>query len=244
MREFITLTHPQEGQKCPSYSIWLQFVLQDTDYGVEMLSPMPEPVGGEKTTWLEYWSDGSGIESLLGEGHASSFNGNWVFRSGLFQLATEYGIAPEQPFCVRLWYDSWQDYWGEYDERVDWEITHITPLDPLVATERIAKYIAYAKECVYAREKRERQLHHDRHSIVDSLYVKWDYYFANSYCDGVPPDGLMLRLCTTVGGHQDMFHARSDSGDREEVISKMRVHIALRYPTVNFEELLKKQRYS
>jgi hypothetical protein len=43
------------------------------------------------------------------------------------RMLLEHGIAPGQPFYLWASFRSWKDYWGEYDEEVDWEVTSIVP---------------------------------------------------------------------------------------------------------------------
>ena len=43
------------------------------------------------------------------------------------RMIMEHGIAPGQPFYLSLSFSYTRDYWGEYDEETDWEITSVVP---------------------------------------------------------------------------------------------------------------------
>jgi len=95
------------------------FACEEEEWGsfyLEMDCEGPPP-----NHWLDYCFDTTGsLKDIMGvdDCHGS-----------VEQMLLEHGIAPGQPFYVWLSFRSWKDYWGEYDEEVDWEVTSIVPWD-------------------------------------------------------------------------------------------------------------------
>ncbi len=66
--------------------------------------------------WLAYMLDCVNLVEML-------------YMDPVERFIIENGIAPGQPFYLYLTYNCSQDYFGEIDEEVDYEVTSIVPWD-------------------------------------------------------------------------------------------------------------------
>jgi hypothetical protein len=62
--------------------------------------------------WLTYEQDAVGFPDTMGVDPGDR----------TVQFMMQYGIAPGQPFWVDATYHCSQDYWGEWDSEVDWDV--------------------------------------------------------------------------------------------------------------------------
>ncbi len=120
--------------------VWFRFVVGG-DGDLEPRRCADEMIG-HGSEWVSDGADGdlmrfvpaadSYIEDLRSECGWEAFFldvSNWRdFKWTSFALAK--GLAPGQPFAVRLTIDSTCDYWGEYDLDLDAEIVQIIPWPP------------------------------------------------------------------------------------------------------------------
>lgn len=96
---------------------WLTFVVEfDEDLHVELLSPYPISSAGP-TTFAEYCEEIDTWSSWLGMDQEEEME-NFLLRTGL---------APGQKFLTELKFSSHMDYWGEYDEELDWRVLDVEP---------------------------------------------------------------------------------------------------------------------
>jgi hypothetical protein len=67
--------------------------------------------------WLSYMFEAVGnLNEVLDLGHSHTE-----------KFLIDCGIAPKQPFYLWMSFSTWRDYWGEYEEEVDWGLAGIVP---------------------------------------------------------------------------------------------------------------------
>ncbi len=89
--------------------------------------------------WLSYVMDTSGLDSALG---LDFYNEEFMY-GGMTEWLMRNGIAPEQRFIVEATFSSSRDYWGEYDEDVDWHVKDIEPWSPERVLEAWERYFMW-----------------------------------------------------------------------------------------------------
>lgn len=65
--------------------------------------------------WLQFEMDQVGLHDALGAPPGGD-------PLDMIVWMMDQGIAPEIPFMVEMSYDSWRDYWGEWDSVVRWRL--------------------------------------------------------------------------------------------------------------------------
>lgn len=198
--------------------------------------------------WLHDEINDSGWDIILSPQHRTTESGlGWVFATTWTEWALREGIAPGQPFRIRVWPPEYsQDYWGEWDCEWYWEHVDKMPYDnedTLAAWEAWLKglwtYRALAREAMHAfREKRRTD--------VEAMYLHKSFYWPGGHFDEMtPPGGLSVSLCskhTQVEGlgkfsWQELVTARQDDGDHQKAMEALRAQVAERFPHVDLDKL-------
>jgi hypothetical protein len=129
----------------------------------------------------------------------SSFYYQWVY------WALGQGLAPRQPFQLRIFEPKYSSYWTdcgyECDEDWAWEICDRIPLSDRIAADRWSRFMKHAqlsraRIVEQLRESREAQL-----QDMGSMYLKYDGYWTHGYYDEMcPPNGIRVLLMTRNEG--------------------------------------------
>lgn len=194
------------GERVNVYSqpvcfIWLKVVRDGLDLGVEAEHDVER--FGETPEWFEHEMDNTDWESVISpewksRADESNFTGTWN------DWALQEGFSPGQRFLIEFkhprWYRcSWE--YEEYDVEYYWDIVLREPRTPKQA---IRAWEQWRKACEEAREgcRRARAAHqHKRQHDVAAMYIQYDAFWSGGYYDDCsPPDGYIVRLCSSHGG--------------------------------------------
>lgn len=198
--------------------------------------------------WLYDEINESGWDIILSPQHRTAESGlGWCFASTWTEWALREGIAPGQPFRIRVWPPEYsQDYWGEWDCEWEWEHVDKMPYDnedTLAAWEAwfkgVRAYRALACQAMHdLKEKRAKD--------VEAMYLHIEpYWTRGSYDEMCPPDGIAVKLCsnhTQAKGFgkftwQELVTVREDSGDQRKAVEKLRALVAEKFPHVDFDKV-------
>lgn len=194
------------GERVNVYSqpvcyIWLKVVRDGLDLGVEAEHDVE--TFGEVPEWYAFEMDSTDWESVIGpewksRTDESNFTGTWN------DWALQEGFSPGQRFLIEFkhprWYRcSWE--YEEYDVEYYWDIVLREPRTPKQA---IRAWKQWRKVCEEAREgcrlARAAQTYKRQHD-VDAMYIQHDSFWSQGYYDDCsPPDGYIVRLCSSHGG--------------------------------------------
>lgn len=174
---------------------------------------------GEPREWYTYERDENGHDEWFNRGS-----------EGWTRWAIDNGIAPGQPFRVRLGQPSYStSYDGEVDADIPeaevLEIERFTPREVHLAWEH------FFMERWRELDERQRQaavVHERQRTDFDALFLAWDSYFVgNEYFDEMSaPTGALARLCSHhasyyIGNHGTgtawlwLAEGRDDDGNRD-----------------------------
>ena len=155
----------------PVCYMWLVLALGGDDLRLE---EMTVDAVGDAPKWLREEGIWSLVEvPLIPHASVPFRNSSHGFSSGLIEWGLREGIAPFQPFLVRIekprWYQSWPD--GEWDEEINTTVERVHPLPAKrLATSWVRAMCAIHKY----RERAEvavQQLDEQRKADVDAMYV-------------------------------------------------------------------------
>jgi len=137
--------------------------------------------------WYDHEMENSGWEGILGSEHREP---NW---------AIEEGIAPEQPFLLRIatpeYYRCSYEY-DEWDVNWDWEIFYVTQLDPQEAANRWEAWLVGEEgpRELSPYEQEQDELEELRLTDLAKLYVRAETYDYGGYHDRQM--GYRVELCS------------------------------------------------
>lgn len=248
MKEYPILRHPPEpGDQYESYTIWVQLTMDDDlDLGVELLSPLPYCLSDDETCWLGYEVDNVGIKDVvIGGGGSTVICGERVSNDGE-SFALECGIAPYQPFAVRCWYETWRDYEGDWDARINTQIVAVKPLDPIKAARRFEQFMKRRERTILQLQERRRKLKQIQYEDVESMALKYEYYFSDGshWDDMAMPSGIQIALVTrrdTIEppkpgywrGMTMLLTGRDDKGNWDAAKARLFEQMREKYPHVD-----------
>ncbi len=201
----------------PCY-LWLRFVpgwpdLEIQEYHDESHGKIPE--------WLSEAISESGLSSIM--------DLPW---QGTMPWMLEQGLSPGQPFCIEVYPPHWTKVSYEYEEwDCDWywDIVRVMPKTPRAVASSWERHLAAMRRAHQREEKLREQVRRKRLLDARALYLQWESYYSQGYCDDSPPGGLRVTLCTKhtadASGHHHFSHAifsaESQDGHREEALEKL-----------------------
>jgi hypothetical protein len=224
--------------------IWYQLWLARED-----LYPEPCAVGdiGEPPEWLGEMDldilvsiSSTYKEIEVGEGEEKHcFSYPWV------QWGLEHGLAPRQPFQLRIFAPEYSVVgWEcpEWDEEWTYEICDRAPLSNEVAAIRWSRFMKHARLSRETIVKQLKEARVQQLQDVKSMYLHYSWYWAHgSYYDEMcPPDGVSVTLQTRNEG-KIKYHpwrgcswclgqGRDNDGKNEVALGKLIEEVTRKYP--------------
>jgi len=119
-------------------SAWVTVVIEPDEetgeFGMDLDCDGPHP-----DHWLGYLLSMDTLNGVLG------------FIGGVdeqLKQMMEWGVAPGQRFIIELVFSAGRDYWGEYDESLNWRVMDVEPWVPNRLEWAIRQAVAFAHEGV------------------------------------------------------------------------------------------------
>lgn len=214
--------------------IWLRWSLRGWD--LELVAAGREQVGAEPE-WLRHERKYDGFDGIVGRPWL--LTAETELRIGGFHIAARRGLAPGQPFLVRI--DPPHVYRTsiEYDE---WDVDWTWEIVRVVAWTLEQSGRSWAQATTRAAERREQHaqemmaLREKRRTDVTAMYILRDRYWPGGYCEMTPPRGIIARL-STQHGHHWLGDGRDDGGDWEKALAQLVEHARTELPHLVEEQI-------
>src|SRR6185436_16404354 len=168
-------------------------------------------IGGIPTWWAK--EGDHSLDTIFSPQWTHTTHGGHEFRDQWLRWGLENGIAPGQPFLVRIGKPHYStDYYGEVDCEWDVEVVRVMPSTParaLRSLARVMKRIEAYFELFLRRKNRLRDL---QDTDASALSLKTEPYFTEYYYDDMAmPNGLRVILCSA---HHSMWGNSKRGGER------------------------------
>lgn len=227
----------------PACYIWLWLVRDGIDLHVE---PFPADSFGVEPDWFAFEFEQTDWSSILGAEWCSSMESDFAGRWNNWGL--EQGLMPKQAFLVELKPPHWSRCGGEYEEydvEYYWDIVsreRRTPAQAARAWDQWRACCIRNRQLVRAaRDRAQRVREHD----VKAMYIRLDAFLTSRACSDDPPDGYIVRLCSTHGG-STLLEGRSpanwddkEPGSRDRAWAALIEQAAAKLPHLDLETLRK-----
>ena len=175
--------------------VWLRLETGGHDLVVEEL-PKTEEIG-VKPDWIEFELGEVGWDGLLSP--------EWHEGTSWMTWALEQGLCPYQPFLVWVGKPHYYrcggyEYPEEWDVEYDWEVIAHEHRNAKQAVRVWHRFVASRRRLLDAEMIAGQKLRERRHHDVTAMFIRYDSYWSD-YCDDMtPPDGAIVRLCSSHGG--------------------------------------------
>lgn len=236
-----------------SCSVWFKFEIDEgDDLCPVLLSELPEAdencePNKNSEYFLKYEIDMGGVESVLDvECSYINYENGVGCDQKFMQFALENGIAPYQPFRVKIeakYSSGWTDCGMEYDSSFYYEILQIEPMDEKDKLKNWEEYLCafneyrqYMTERNVRRKIAREELESKRRVDFSAMFVEYEPYYnsKDNYYDGWgKQSGLIMKLCSEHTGteefsflcNKEIFSLRREDGNRELLRKEMREKI-------------------
>jgi hypothetical protein len=208
--------------------IWYLFTEEGSDLELEECADEEQ---GEKPEWLTYEIEYSGHDIYDFGGSTEThvtFGPEGIGRTATWAL--ENGIAPYQPFRIRIepprYYNCSWEYPQEMDVEHTWWVDRVMRISDFDASRRWEHWLADRKMHFEMTDDHSRWKNNILAHTVEWMHLDWNpYHSSKAYRDGYP-DGISVSLVSNgwIEGHHE--HRRwasgySDDGDRDEALRAM-----------------------
>ena len=229
--------------------LWHKLVLAADDLEPERCGTVDM---GRPPEWMAHEDDLS-LYYLMGPPHLSVTHDRHSFIETWIRWALEEGLAPGQPFLVRISQPHYsRSYEGEYD--VDWDVDIVrvmprTPQQALRAWDRTLKLVVSYRNAWIKRWDRLKRLQIED---TDALCIQTDHYFPSryGYDEMTPPSGLRVTLCSKHNSMYGQSKGRShpahlisgedDEGRYDEAFRDLLKNVQKYYPEIPLVTVLAK----
>lgn len=191
--------------------------------------PSPEP------EWFEWEVSNGGIETFIGPAWKHPDDGDLMAPATWAAWALEEGIAPEQPFLLRIGIPRYsRDYYGECDVDYEYNIERTLPLSSQEAFERWTKFFNEVRDDRAALLKQRAKLKELARTDLDALFLRRDVYFSgpSTYDDMAMPNGVSVVLYSSHGQWTQLASGRDDDGEFKTAMDQLVAEVAKRYPHI------------
>lgn len=186
---------------------------------------------GSAPEWMEYDFD---LDIIIDPQWRREESGlGWIFTRTWHEWGLREGIAPWQPFLLKVCepvYDKiWTDCGYEYDVEWDWDIVEVQALPPDQVLRRWVTWHRW-RDRYERRMKAAMQAFKElRYGDLSAMYLNTFHYWTRSGHSDCPPDGVGVRLCsnhTQIPGYMkgswaDMAEGRDNGGDRNVAFARL-----------------------
>jgi hypothetical protein len=217
--------------------IWYLFTEEGSDFNLEECANSED---GDKPEWLTYEVEYSGADIFDFGGCTETpvgFGDEGIGRTATWAL--ENGIAPYQPFRLRIqppsYYSCSWEYPSEVDRDMDWWVDRITPISDFDASRRWEHWLSERKLHFEMTADRSKWVNHILDHSVEWMSLSWNsYHSARAYTDGYP-DGIRVSLKSggwIEGRYEERRYGegRSDDGDRSVAMKDLLRQVKPRLP--------------
>lgn len=196
--------------------------------------------GDDLPEWLDEEIREQGLDEVVPINHfihedsdGCSFRCTWL-RWGL-----ENGVAPGQPFLVRISkpvYD--RDYWGEVDCDWDREIVHVEPWPLKRSHTSWEKALARLHRNRVEARRDMRRLRELRAADLSAMFLQRGFFGTGGYEDAQGPRGIFVHLCTShdrlrqvsTTGYHRLLSGRDDHGNEASAMRALVRDAAEHFP--------------
>lgn len=211
--------------------VWYRLVLCGGDLS-------PESCSLDSRGRIPKWSESGDmdLEEILGV--------EWHLGERWLRWALEQGVAPGQPFLVRIAEPRYYRCSYEYDEwdcEWDAEVVRVMPRRPDQSLRAWTRALQEAQRYRVFRDEQARKLMHRRITNHRAFVIQTDHYYAHGYYDEIPPDGIIVRLCSKNAKDYSPYplaEGRDNDGRYEVAFRDLLKQVQKQYPQIPIEAVL------
>lgn len=226
-----------------SSGLYIWFQLEEGEEDLYIVEIGDIDIGVRPESLIEEISE-SDWDCILGMGYSYNESGlGWSFVSTITEWAIRHGIAPYQPFCVKIdsppYYSF--DCTGECDINfAPWNFAKINKLTISEIVDNWERWFNKRKEYRNNAKKLMRKLLDLRQNDLNAMYLSVFSYYVNHYCvdEMFFPSGVGVKLCSRHNSIKDLnkftygsfLEGRSNEGKLDEAISKIIEKANIEFP--------------